>query len=360
MYKPSHLTRFGAVTGWLIVSSLVVGCQKAEQTEVYTVPKHQTLQTSEFLANYEREHPKPERMIGLVLPHETQLWFFKLQGNMEAIAARENDIREFLKSLTFTSDEKPEWKLPSGWRELPGSEMRYATLMIEGTPELELSVTKFPSRPDLPVTEQVVMNINRWRGQLSLPPIDDVDLDQQSEVITIADKKGYLINIVGRPKPKPPGMSRPAPQTTRNENSERSPEPAASSPFAFEKPESWTAGPATQFAAVSLRVANEDQKASVTVTAAGGTRLLNVNRWRGQVGLKPLSEEELSATAKKVEVGKLTGELHEIIEGDRAILGVIFEDQGQTWYVKMMGDTPLVQRERERFEQFLKTLQWKA
>lgn len=360
MYKPSTLSRVGVLTGWLIVGSLLGGCQKAEQTEVYTVPKHETLQTSEFLVNYEREHPKPERMIGLVLPHGSQLWFFKLQGNMEATAAKENDIREFLKSLTFVSDEKPEWKVPAGWRELPGSEMRYATLMIEGTPELELSVTKFPSRPDLPITEQVVMNINRWRGQLSLPPIDDVDLENQAEEITIANNKGYLINIVGRPKPKPPGMSRPAPQTTKTDTSERPAEQPSSSPFDYEKPEAWVAGPPTQFAAVSLRISQEDQKASVTVTAAGGTRLLNVNRWRGQVGLKPLSEEELNATAKKVEVGKLTGDLHEIVEGDKAILGVIFEDQGQTWYVKMMGDTSLVQRERERFEQFLKTLQWKA
>ena len=86
---------------------------------------------------------------------------------------------------------------------------------------------------------------------------------------------------------------------------------------------------------------------------------MNVNRWRGQVGLDPFTEEELTSAAKKVDVGSLTGELYEMIEGERAILGVIVEEAGQTWFVKMMGDTPLVVRERGRFEGFLKSLQLK-
>jgi hypothetical protein len=97
-------------------------------------------------------------------------------------------------------------------------------------------------------------------------------------------------------------------------------------------------------------------KAAITVTSAGGSPLLNVNRWRGQVGLGPLTEEQLAAAAKKVAVGEMPGNLYEMSEEGRSIFGVIVENQGQMWFAKMAGDTPLVERERERFVEFLKSL----
>ena len=53
---------------------------------------------------------------------------------------------------------------------------------------------------DLPLAEQVVSNINRWRGQLSLPPIEEDDLDHQTEKLTLNGFVAYWINIVGRPQ----------------------------------------------------------------------------------------------------------------------------------------------------------------
>jgi hypothetical protein len=98
----------------------------------------------------------------------------------------------------------------------------------------------------------------------------------------------------------------------------------------------------------------------ITVTPARGDKLQNVNRWRGQVGLMPLTEAEFAATAKKVPVGSMTGDLYEMIEGDRAIFGVIIEDQGQMWFVKLNGDARLAERERGRFQEFLKSLRLKS
>ena len=66
--------------------------------------------------------------------------------------------------------------MPAGWKQLPAKEMRYATLVLDGEPSLEMSVTQFPTRPEMPISEQVVANINRWRNQLALPPIEEDDL----------------------------------------------------------------------------------------------------------------------------------------------------------------------------------------
>ena len=357
MSKLNTITPFGvAFSGWLVVCCVgMSGCEKVEKITTYPVVKHDSLQTSEYLANFERAHPKPERMIGLVVPRATTLWFFKLQGSVEAVTARENDVREFLKSVQFPTNEEAEWTLPAGWKKLGATEMRYATLVLDGEPQLEMTVTKFPGRDDLPQAEQVVMNINRWRGQLSLPPIRNEDLEDQSEQISIADGKGYWTNLVGRPRPKPAGMTPPAQATMPNQANA---EPAAekSAPL-YNKPEGWTEGPSAKFATVSLQVLDGDKKAAITVTSAGGSPLLNVNRWRGQVGLGPLTEEQLAATAKMVEVGQMAGNLYEMSQEGRSIFGVIVENQGQMWFAKMAGDTPLVERERERFVEFLKSLQ---
>ena len=355
MYNSFTLTRFGPVTSSLFFSSLLIcSCEKAEPVSTYTVPKHESLQTTEFLSEYQKSHPKPERMLGLVLPRGATLWFFKLQGNLEAVAAHEETVREFLKSLTFTADERPEWNLPAGWRQLPGgNELRYATLVLDAESKLELTVTKFPARTDIPIPEQVVMNLNRWRGQLSLPPIDDADLDDQSEKLPIGEATGYWINIIGRPQAKSPAMAPPAQART-----EAKPERSTESSPKYTKPAEWTEGPQTQFALISLLVVDGDQKATVTVTRSGGTQILNVNRWRGQLGLAPLPEEELSP-ASKVPIGAQTGDLFDLKGDGRSIVGVIVKDQPQSWFIKLAGDPALVERERGRFDDFLKSLQLK-
>ena len=353
MYKPQNFARFRTVIFLLFgLSLLQSGCEKTDSVARYSAPKYEALQTSEFLTEYERTHPKPQRMIGVILPKGSVLWFFKLQGNVEAVASRELAIRNFLNSVKFSAANEPEWTVPEGWRQLPGNEMRHATLVLDGTPEIELAVSKLDARPDLPLIEQIVMNLNRWRGQLSFPPIDAEDLDYQSEKISIAGETGYWVSLVGRPKPKPAGMMAGPPVAKSNRNAEQASPPSS---LVFDKPESWIEAPSTQFAKVSLRIPDGDLK--VTVSAAGGDKLLNVNRWRGQVGLGPLTQEELVASVKTVPVGNLTGELYEMTEGGRAIVGVIVADQGQTWFVKMMGDAPLVERERSRFDGFLKSLQ---
>jgi hypothetical protein len=356
--KLNTIAPFGvAYPAWLVACcALMCGCEKVEKITSYPVVKHDSLQTTEYLSKFEQAHPKPERMIGLVVPRATTLWFFKLQGNVEAVTARENEVRAFLKSLQFPTNDQVEWTLPTGWKKLGASEMRYATLVLDGERPLEMTVTKFPGREDLPEAEQVVMNINRWRGQLSLPPIRDEDLDDQSEQIPIADGKGYWTSLVGRPRPKPAATTPPAQVTSQTR--ETKPEPAAEKKIAlaYNKPEGWIEGPSAKFATVSLQVSEGDEKAAITVTSAGGSPLLNVNRWRGQVGLGPLTEEEFAVAAKKVEVGQLAGNLYEMSKEGRSIFGVVVENQGQMWFAKMVGDTQLVERERERFIEFLKSL----
>ena len=63
------------------------------------------------------------------------------------------------------------WTLPNGWTETPGSGMRYATLTPPDAGKVELSVVVLPG----PAGGELA-NVNRWRGQIGLPPIDEAAL----------------------------------------------------------------------------------------------------------------------------------------------------------------------------------------
>jgi hypothetical protein len=57
------------------------------------------------------------------------------------------------------------WKLPKGWTQSVAGGMRYATL---NGPDVEVSVVVLPG-----TAGGELANVNRWRGQLGLPPMDE-------------------------------------------------------------------------------------------------------------------------------------------------------------------------------------------
>ncbi|BDU71251.1 hypothetical protein [Mesoterricola silvestris] len=60
------------------------------------------------------------------------------------------------------------WTLPKGWTETPGSGMRFATLNPPGPGKIELSVVCLPGQAG-----GELANVNRWRGQIGLEPMDE-------------------------------------------------------------------------------------------------------------------------------------------------------------------------------------------
>lgn len=64
------------------------------------------------------------------------------------------------------------WTLPKGWAEAPSpGGMRYATLTapVQGKVDVSVVVLPGPAGGELP-------NVNRWRNQIGLPPVDDAAL----------------------------------------------------------------------------------------------------------------------------------------------------------------------------------------
>ncbi|HET9594818.1 MAG TPA: hypothetical protein VFP65_04510 [Anaeromyxobacteraceae bacterium] len=63
------------------------------------------------------------------------------------------------------------WTLPKGWEQSLSGGMRYATLKAAQPGKLDISVVVLPG----PAGGELA-NVNRWRGQIGLEPIDDAAL----------------------------------------------------------------------------------------------------------------------------------------------------------------------------------------
>lgn len=70
------------------------------------------------------------------------------------------------------------WTLPAGWTESPGGAMRFATLKppVLGTIDGSVVVLPGPAGGEL-------ANVNRWRGQIELPPLDEAGLAAARKVM---------------------------------------------------------------------------------------------------------------------------------------------------------------------------------
>ncbi len=71
------------------------------------------------------------------------------------------------------------WSLPKGWTEAPGGgTMRFATFTAPYAGKLEATVVVLPG----PAGGELA-NVNRWRGQIGLPPMDETGLAKAREVL---------------------------------------------------------------------------------------------------------------------------------------------------------------------------------
>jgi len=72
------------------------------------------------------------------------------------------------------------WVAPKGWTETQGSGMRFATLTPPaGAGKAEVSVVVLPG----PAGGELA-NVNRWRGQIGLPPLDEAALAAARKSVT--------------------------------------------------------------------------------------------------------------------------------------------------------------------------------
>ncbi len=349
-----------------------LGCRRTEPVVEYRVPKQpQAISnegTNDPLASAVRFAPSPApagpgTMLVALVNEGPQVWYFKLLGPGEVPAERRSEFREFVSSLTFEQG-APRWQLPTGWRDERGTGMRFATIDV-GSAGYELSVIA------LPAPQALLPNVNRWRGQLSLPPVTEVELEKLVEKLSLKEGEAALVELRGQLSAGPPSMGPFAggPASAQQVVGSTPQVPAAASStagFAFRQPEGWRPGKSGPLRRLAFEVGEDEEQAEITVTTLGslGSEVLpNINRWRNQIGLEPLTQDSLADAVRPIEVSGGQATWVELVpsETDKersAIIGVIAIRGDTGWFFKMMGASTIVAAESEHFQEFIESVEF--
>jgi len=136
----------------------------------------------------------------------------------------------------------------------------------------------------------------------------------------------------------------------------------------WQTPEGWTEVPPGEMRVASFKIQGQNGKQAdvsvIPLPGLPGSDEANVNRWRGQVGLSPVSPEELKKSAESVETAGQPAQLYDIPgknpgngEATR-ILGVIQHRTDAVWFFKMTGDADLAEQQKPAFVAFLKSVKF--
>lgn len=138
--------------------------------------------------------------------------------------------------------------------------------------------------------------------------------------------------------------------------------PAAASGVRWGSPEQWQELPASGMRLGSFQVESDAGTGDVSVIVLagdGGGLVSNINRWRGQIGLAPATEEEIRAGIEEIEIQGGTVLFVELRgpDGGDGILGGLLDWEGQTWFFKMTAPDAMITENHDIFRAWLQTVE---
>jgi len=85
-----------------------------------------------------------------------------------------------------------QWVKPEGWSEQAISEMRLGSFKVDGPDgtSADISVVAFPGEAG-----GLASNINRWRGQLELPPLEEKQLPETIQQKEIQGAPAFFVDL---------------------------------------------------------------------------------------------------------------------------------------------------------------------
>jgi len=314
-----------------LAAVIVAGC-KEDQIEHYRVAK-----------------PEATRLLGAMLPQDKQVWFFKLTGPAAEVQKHQAEFDQFLASVRFGDAAKNPitWTVPEGWTKEPESKSRYASFQLGSEDEpLTLTVSKLDRVGE---AASVLANVNRWRGQLELRPIEEPDLGKCCQERKLEAGTATIVDLNSR-------MASSAPP--------RSPKQP---PLKYDTPQGWKKTELPQFAIVAFETADGATVSISPLAGESGGLVANINRWRElQLGLRHAEEEQIRKDLVDIQVGGIAGKFADLTGPEtpgkepQRILGAIVEQGDRMWFFKMRGPASVVGKQKAAFETFLKSVRFNA
>jgi hypothetical protein len=330
---------------WIVCAGLsfVAGCQEQESIRHYVAPKESM------------PEPAGARMLAVMVPRDKDVWFFKFDGPKRTISEHEAEFDALIRSVRFQDKgESPiTWKTPEGWRQVRADGFRYATLYFGPKGDgVKITVTKLG-----PEASDVRQNVDRWRGQLALPPLTDEEFQKMRDNIEVDGIKATRVDLVAVGGVAPPAL----PPMARAKKT--------GLPFRYTRPDGWEVQPPDVKRGVSrplvLRVAEggrEAELSALSLPGDGGGVLNNVVRWRRQLGLGPATEEEVRKHIRTLRVAGEEASYVDLVGSGpgtpQRTLGAVLRHGDATWFFTLKGPADLVGKQQSAFEAFIQSIRF--
>lgn len=357
-----------------LLCGVLPACQRDQGIRVYKVAKQDS--KSRGVIQAAQSQSSEQQMLGAIVHSGKSAWFFKLTGEPSKVEPTREEFREIVDSVEFKPT-GPSWKLATGWTQQLSQGITYAKLLKEDE-GLTATVTEFPfpeMQDESQWREYVVANINRWRNQLALAPQEWSEIEPELEEVTELSRgpaKAYFVSLVGKGSGSMAGgpfsggpFSGGGPVAAESASSPPPAEPVQS-PLSYEVPDGWSEVPASSMRLASFKLDGPDgQTAEVAVSVASGEIDMIVGMWISQIPMEKTdgNVKEVIDAATEQEVNGAQAKVYWVdgsdAESKQAILvaDVPWAD-GSSLYVKLKGDSALVEAERKNFMAFLKSLKW--
>lgn len=361
------------VSGGLLGIACLTGCRKQDVVTLYTAPK------------------EPVRTVSSEMPADHP----PIDGSAPGGTSTPGNGAE----QPEAKDEQPTWTIPDGWKPTPVKQMEFAAFMASPEPA--------PVRMTVVPLGQggggLLANINRWEGQVHLPPSSQEDLAKVVKQVSINGTPVTLVNLINPAEDRrlmaailrhgdmtwffkmvgaPEHLAAQEAKFDAFLHSVRFGAPADATPakpmvaagseqaeggLTYATPKGWTREPARKMMIMSFSAGEGDDKADIAVTRFPTAVLedfqSNLNRWRGQVGLPPSNDQPTNMG--ETHVGGLRAVLITLdgpaADGRKArqLKVAITPDNAQmVWFFKIVGSADAVSKQQEAFDQFLGSLRF--
>ena len=287
---------------------------------------------------------------------------------------------------------------PPNWEPQPLSQMRQASFLVKGDKGAMADIS-FVSLGTS--AGNVLDNVNRWLSQIGQPPIDEQKLNQIAQRITTSIGEVTVVDLAGLPPDADPnkdgriiaGMTTSGSSTlffkmrgnaaltesqksefikwvtavcnsqgtNKPSQSEAMLPPSANPQIKWQTPEGWKEVPPSAMRYASLSVGANENKIDISVVTFpgdGGSDTDNVNRWRQQIGLPPMSETSLATQLGAMKTPDATFATVDIAGPNARTLAAWTRRDGHVWFFKATGPGSAIEKEKPNFVKFVQSVRF--
>jgi len=289
-------------------------------------------------------------------------------------------------------------RVPPNWEPQPLSQMRQASFLVKGDKGAiaDISFVSLGASAG-----NVLENVNRWLSQIGQPPIDEQKLNQIAQKLSTSIGDVTVVDLVGLPNDADPNKDgRIIAATTTNgtstlffkirgnatltesqksefikwlsavcnaqitnkpAQSEAMLPPSGNPQIKWQAPSGWSEVPPSSMRYASFSAGANENKIDISVITfpgEGGSDADNVNRWRQQIGLPPMTPASIATQVSELKSPDTTFSVVDMAGANARTLAAWTRRDGHVWFIKATGPNTAVEKEKSNFVKFIQSVRF--